>query len=140
MLLAHSQERVYDVLADLSGHHRWIPLTRTDAPARPARPGDRLHAVTARFFVDRMVVTQVVPPPGPDGVAVLRLRKTGPVLLGSVRLEIRRLGPARCEALWREDVWLRGPLPRRLTAAVLSPFLTGMTQLALRRVDRFLRS
>lgn len=131
-------DETFTLLADLRGHHRWIPLTTTDAPPPPARPGDALNALTAGVFPDRMRVEEVRPPSDDDGPGVLVVRKLGPVLLGRVEITVASLGPGSCEVDWREDVWLRGPLPRRLTRIPLTPVLEGMTALALRRVERYL--
>lgn len=131
--LPHAAPAVWETLADLAGHHRWVPLTTTDAPPPPPRPGDRLTAVTAGVLVDRMLVTRARPPlEGRPGV--LTLEKIGPILLGPVRIVVAPAGPAACTVDWREHVHLAGPLPRRLTAALLRPVLTVMTRLALRRV------
>ncbi|WP_043502275.1 SRPBCC family protein [Georgenia sp. SUBG003] len=128
----------FALLADLRGHHRWIPLTTTDAPPPPARRGDVLTAVTAGFFRDRMQVEDVRHPDGDRHDGELRVRKLGPVILGDVRITVTPAGPGTCVADWQEDVWLRGPLPRGLTRLVLSPVLEAMTALALQRVARHL--
>lgn len=138
VVLPFPAHEVWTLLSDLSGHHRWIPLTTTSAPPAPPQPGDELVAVTLGVLPDRMTVTSVVPPgPGHD-TAELLLVKTGPLLLGPVGITIRALGPGACAVDWAEDVWLRGPVPRRLTAAVLALPLRGMTRFALRRVRRHL--
>ncbi|PFG38920.1 polyketide cyclase/dehydrase/lipid transport protein [Georgenia soli] len=128
----------FALLADLRGHHRWIPLTTTDAPPPPARRGDVLTAVTAGFFPDRMRVEHVRHPDAVRQDGELRVRKLGPVLLGDVTITVTPAGPGTCVADWREDVWLRGPLPRALTRLLLTPVLEGMTALALRKVERHL--
>ena len=69
----------------------------------------------------------------------LRLVKVGPVLLGEVAIVVAPAGPGRARVRWTEDVYLRGPLPRRLTTALLHPVLTAMTTLALWRMDRAVR-
>lgn len=130
-------EVAFALIGDLAGHDRWIPLTTVDAPPAPPRPGDVMEAVTTGFLVDRMRVEEVRPPE--DGApGLLRVRKIGPVLLGAVSIEVEPLGPGRCAVDWREEVHLRGPLPRRLTTAVLAPVLEGMTGLALWRIERYL--
>jgi hypothetical protein len=132
-------DETFTLLTDLRGHHRWIPLTTTDAPPPPARPGDALIALTAGVFPDHMRVDEIRPPSDDDGGrGVLVVRKLGPVLLGRVEITVEALGPDACTVDWREDVWLRGPLPRRLTSLLLAPSLETMTALALRRVERHL--
>ncbi|MPV38732.1 SRPBCC family protein [Georgenia subflava] len=127
----------FGLLTDLAGHHRWIPLTRTDAPPAPPRPGDLLTAVTAGVLPDRMVVTEVRAPAG-DTAGVLRVRKEGPLLLGPVTIAVEPAGHDRCTVRWTEEVWLRGPLPRPLTRLLLAPTLEAMTAVALRWVARHL--
>lgn len=132
-----SAAETFALLTDLPGHHRWIPLTTTDAPPPPARPGDVLTAVTLGVLPDRMRVEHLRPPAeGAPGVLVVR--KLGPVLLGPVEITVTPTGPRACVVHWREDVWLRGPLPRRLTALLLTPVLEAMTAVALRRVEQHL--
>jgi hypothetical protein len=134
-----SADETFTLLTDLRGHHRWIPLTTTDAPPPPARPGDALIALTAGVFPDRMRVEEIRPPSDDGGApGVLVVRKLGPVLLGRVEITVEPLGPDACAVDWREDVWLRGPLPRRLTRLPLTVPLELMTALALRRVERHL--
>jgi hypothetical protein len=133
-----SADETFALLADLRGHHRWIPLTTTDAPPPPARPGDALTALTAGVLPDRMRVEHVRPPSVDGGPGVLGVRKLGPVLLGDVEITVTPAGPGASVVDWREDVWLRGPLPRRLTRLLLTPPLEAMTALALRRVERHL--
>ncbi|UNX55420.1 hypothetical protein MF406_03910 [Georgenia sp. TF02-10] len=127
----------FALLTDLRGHGRWTPLTVVDAPPVPPRPGDAVTAVTACAFVDRMQVVGVRPPDG-GAAGLLEVRKVGPVLLGSVQISVHPRGPTACEARWEEDVWLRGPLPRRWTGMVLTPVLETMSALALWRVERHL--
>lgn len=134
-----SADETFTLLTDLRGHHRWIPLTTTDAPPPPARPGDALIALTAGVFPDRMRVEEIRRPSDDGGApGVLVVRKLGPVLLGPVEITVEPLGPDACTVDWREDVWLRGPLPRRLTRVLLAAPLELMTALALRRVERHL--
>jgi hypothetical protein len=128
----------FALLADLRGHHRWIPLTSTDAPPPPVRRGDTLTALTAGIFPDRMRVEDVRHPDDVHHHGELHVRKLGPVLLGDVRITVTPTGPGTSVADWREDVWLRGPLPRGLTRLLLTPVLEAMTALALRRVERHL--
>lgn len=136
--LPASATDAFALLADLRGHHRWIPLTTTDAPPPPVRRGDALTALTAGFLPDRMRVEHVRHPGGDREDGELQVRKLGPVLLGDVEITVTPAGPRACVADWREDVWLRGPLPRGLTRLLLSPVLEAMTALALRRVARHL--
>lgn len=124
----------FAVVAAVGHHGRWIPATRVDAPRRPLTVGDVVVGRTARVLVDRMRVTHVAPP------RELRLVKEGPLLLGEVSIVVEPRGPGCSRVVWTEDgVHLRGPLPRRLTAAVLHPLLEGMTALALWRIERSVR-
>lgn len=73
------------------------------------------------------------------GVAVLR--KLGPVLLGAATIVVRPLperpdGRPRTRVTWTEDVFLAGPLPRAVTAALLRPALTLMLRRAMRSAVR----
>ncbi|WP_413451320.1 SRPBCC family protein [Georgenia phoenicis] len=127
-------EWAYAVVTAARHHGRWIPLTRVSAPARALREGDEVVGRSALALVDRMRVTRADPP------HELRLVKTGPVLLGEVVITVRPAGPGRSVVDWAEDgVHLRGPLPRRLTGALLRPSLEAMTALALWRIDRSVR-
>lgn len=123
----------YALVAAVRHHGRWIPATRVHAPAGPLEAGDVVVGRTAGVLVDRMRVTHADPP------HELRLVKTGPVLLGEVTIVVEPAGPGRALVRWTEDVHLRGPLPPRLTAALLHPALTAMTTLALWRMDRAVR-
>lgn len=127
-------EWAYAVVTAARHHGRWIPLTRVEAPARPLREGDEIVGRSALLLVDRMRVTRADPP------RELRLVKTGPLLLGEVTITVRSAGQGRAVVDWAENgVHLRGPLPRRLTAALLRPSLEAMTALALWRIDRSVR-
>jgi hypothetical protein len=97
-----------------------------------------LIALTAGVFPDRMRVEEIRPPSGDGAPGMLVVRKLGPVLLGRVEITVEPLGPDASTVDWREDVWLRGPLPRRLTRLLLAVPLDVMTALALRRVERHL--
>jgi hypothetical protein len=131
-------ERVWDVVADVRNHDRWIPLTRVDA-APALGVGDTFVAVTGPGAArgggglrDTMTVTRSDPPTATTaGVGVYR--KTGPVLLGEATVHVRPTGPTSCALIWTEDVHLRG-LPRALTAPLLRPFTAAMLHRALRAV------
>ncbi|WP_152192255.1 SRPBCC family protein [Georgenia satyanarayanai] len=128
------QDWAYAVVTAVRHHGRWIPLTRVDAPARALRAGDDVVGRSALVLVDRMRVTHA------DAPRELRLVKTGPLLLGEVTITVRPDGPSRAVVDWVEEgVHLRGPLPRRLTAALLRPSLEAMTALALWRIHRSVR-
>lgn len=128
----------FELLTDLARHGEWIPLTRMDVPHRPPRVGDDVVATTARVLLDRMRVVRLDPPrAGADGVAVLR--KDGPLLLGAARITVRAVDGGHARVRWDEDVWLRGPVPRAVSRAVLAPFLDAMGALALWRIARSLR-
>lgn len=128
------QEWAYAVVTAAHHHGRWIPLTTVEAPRRPLREGDEVVGRSALVLVDRMRVSRS------DAPHELRLVKTGPLLLGEVVITVAPQGPHRSLVTWTEDdVHLRGPLPHRLTAALLRPSLEGMTALALWRIARSVR-
>lgn len=129
-ILPVSAERAYELLSDLPGHRRWIPLTRVDAPSR-LHVGDVITARTAGILLDRMQVTAIHPPHR------LAFTKIGPVLLGSAGITITPLSATRCRVDWWERVHLAGPLPQHFTRALLRPVLEAMTRLALRRLARW---
>lgn len=129
---------VWDLVADVRNHQRWIPLTRVDA-APALGVGDTFVAVTGPRATrgggglrDTMTVVRSDPPTATaPGVGVYR--KTGPVLLGEATVHVRPTGPASCTLIWTEAVHLRG-LPRALTAPLLRPVTTVMLRRALRAV------
>lgn len=123
-------DQAFALLADLHGHGRWIPWTRMDAPAREPRVGDEILALSAGVLPDRMRVERVEAP------RVLELRKLGPLLLGTARIEVRALSPHFCRVRWTESVHLSGPLPAALTRPLMGALLEAMVALALARVDR----
>ncbi|HLS49853.1 MAG TPA: SRPBCC family protein [Actinomycetaceae bacterium] len=125
-----SAATAFDLLSDLRGHGRWIPLTAMSAPAR-IRRGDVVVARTAGVFLDRMEITAIEAPHR------LRLAKLGPWLLGEAGIDIIDLPRGRCEVHWWERVHLAGPLPAWATRAVMRLPLEAMTWLALRRVSRW---
>jgi hypothetical protein len=129
---------VWEVVADVRNHERWIPLTRVDA-APTLGVGDRFVAVTGPRATrgggglrDSMTVTRSDPPTATSpGVGVYR--KTGPTLLGEATVHVRPTGPASCALIWTEDVHLR-VLPRALIAPLLRPFTAVMLRRALRAI------
>lgn len=122
----------FDLLADLGGHGRWIPLTRMAVPAHELAEGDEIVARTAGVFVDRMRIERLEAP------RVLELRKLGPVLLGTARIEVRAISPGWSRVRWTESVHLRGPLAPEVSRALLAAPLAAMTGLALSRIGRHL--
>lgn len=125
-------DEVFALLSDVRGHGRWIPLTRVQAPRRPLRPGDRVSALTAGVFRDRMVVTEVI------AGRRLTLRKTGPVLGGTTTIAVAPRGADATVVRWDYDAHLAGPLPRRLTAPLVTAALEAMAALVLLRIARAL--
>jgi len=84
-----------------------------------------------------MTVTRFEPP-ADDEIGVAVFAKDGPLLRGKALIAVRSDG--RCShALWLEDVYLAGPLPRAVTRAVLRPFLAWMAAMALRAARRELQ-
>jgi hypothetical protein len=92
-----------------------------------------------RGLVDRMRVERY-DPPTPDGAGVATFVKVGRVLRGEARIEVAAAGPASSQVSWVEDVYLGGPLPRRLTGALVGPSVRAMTAWALHRVAAELRA
>lgn len=128
----------FALVADVRNHDRWIPLTHgrfPDAPPGPLPRGARFTMLSTPGIVDRMIVTDL----GGEPATVLSttFRKAGPQLDGLAGIEVR---PGTTEGTsritWWEDVHLAGPLPARLTGAVLGPFLVLMLRWALRGVVR----
>ena len=128
------------LVADLRNHERWIPLTRVQVD------GSTVTAVSgplarrgAPGLKDVMTIDRFDPPVGTEpGVAAFT--KVGRLLKGTASIVVVPAGPSSSRVLWSEDVYLAGPLPRRLTAAVLKPFLGGMVRYALMRARNELRA
>lgn len=122
----------FRILADVRNHARWIPLTRGIVPPAPQGPlpvGTRFTMVSWPGMPDRMMVTELTE-------TSTTLRKAGPVLLGSAGIGVEPLGDHRARAIWWEDAYLAGPLPARVTRAVVRPVLVAMMRLALSRFAR----
>ncbi|WP_066465390.1 SRPBCC family protein [Sanguibacter suarezii] len=122
----------FRILADVRNHSRWIPLTRAVLPSAPEGPlpvGARFTMVSGPAMPDRMVVTELTE-------LSMTLRKAGPVLLGTAGITVQPLGEHRSRAIWWEDAYLAGPLPARVTRAVVGPVLAAMMRLALARFAR----
>jgi hypothetical protein len=125
----------FALVADFSAHERWIPLTTISTPGRPLVEGDEVVACSARILDDRMRIVELSPP---DGLlpGVLRVEKLGPVLLGEATITVVPSGPDHAVVRWEEDVWLAGPIPKRITRPLLAPALTAMLEVALRSLQR----
>lgn len=131
----------WELVADLRNHERWIPLTRISLD-RPAGPGSTVTAVSGPFarrgfpgLADVMTIDRYDPPAG-DQPGVATFTKVGHVLKGHASIVVVPAGPTSSRVLWSENVYLAGPLPRRLTEALLKPFLGGMVRYALMRARR----
>lgn len=140
---------VFDLVADVRHHSRWIPLTRGSFPVEhsgrplPAGPlplGARFTMYSHPGIVDRM---EVVGLEGPSGGALggperhrLVLRKAGPLLQGTAGIDVEPVDHASSLVTWWEQVYLAGPLPARVTSALLGLPLGLMLRLALHRVSR----
>ncbi|MDD9207988.1 SRPBCC family protein [Georgenia sp. 10Sc9-8] len=123
-------EETFALVTDLRRHGEWIPLTRVQAPVA-LRESARVSALTAGVFRDRMVVQDIIEP------RLLELEKVGPVLLGRVTIAVTPLADGgRSLVQWNYQVHAAGPLPRRVTAAVLTPALDVMAGLVLWRIAR----
>ena len=131
-------DAAFALVADVRNHDRWIPLTRgrfPDAPPGPLPRGARFTMLSTPGIVDRMIVTDVTG--HPSTCLSTTLRKAGPLLLGHAGIEVRPGATAGTSRItWWEDVHLAGPLPARLTRAVVGPFLVLMLRHALRGVVR----
>ena len=135
----------WELVADLRNHERWIPLTRVSLDG-PARVGARVTAVSGPFarrgfpgLADVMTIDRYDPPAGAEpGVATFT--KTGHVLKGHASIVVVPAGPSSSRVFWSEDVYLAGPLPRRLTGALVSPFLGAMVRYALMRARQDARA
>ena len=125
----------YALITDFAAHERWIPLTTIAVPSRPLAEGDEVVARSAGLIVDRMRVVELSPPAG-QVPGVMKVRKVGPLLLGDAVITVEPVGAGSSVLRWSEDVWLAGPLPIRLTRAVLAPPLNGMLALAARGIRR----
>ncbi len=130
-------DQVWAVLTDFAGYGRWIPLTTMDADPPPVRVGWGFSGRTGlgwAGFVDSMLVTRWEPP-GVDGRARFRIRKTGRLLAGwaDITLDVR---PERhTDVVWLEEIVLRPePVGRRI-APLVDPVVA---QLFGRVVDRML--
>ncbi len=124
------------LVADLQNHERWIPLTRVSVD------GSTVTAVSGPFarrgfpgLKDVMTIDRYDPPTA-DEPGVATFTKVGRVLKGTASIVVVPAGPSSSRVLWSENVYLGGPLPRRLTEAVLKPFLGGMVRYALMRARR----
>lgn len=143
---------VFDLVADVRHHSRWIPLTRglfptgpsgTPLPPGPLPRGTRFTMLSHSGIVDRMEVVELTRPtaryptparPGGDERHRLVLRKAGPLLAGTAGIDVEPVDHGSSLVTWWEEVWLAGPLPARLTAPLLGVPLGLMLRLALHRV------
>lgn len=148
-VLPGQPDEVFDLVADVRHHSRWIPLTwgefPTDASGQRLAPGPLPRG--ARFtmyshpgIVDRMEVVGLERP-APGGVGAderhrLVLRKAGPLLQGTAGIDVEPVDHATSLVTWWEDVYLAGPLPARLTSPLLAVPLCLMLRLALHQVAR----
>ncbi|MEZ0446861.1 SRPBCC family protein [Cellulomonas sp. ICMP 17802] len=130
----------WELVADLRNHERWIPLTRITVD------GSTVTAVSGPLakrgfpgLKDVMTIDRYDPPAGADpGVATFT--KGGRVLKGTASIVVVPAGPSSSRVFWSENVHLAGPLPRRLTEALLKPFLGGMVRYALLKAFREARA
>lgn len=131
-------DAAFALVADVRNHDRWIPLTRgrfPDAPPGPLPRGARFTMLSTPGIVDRMIVTDVAGHPATT--LSTTFRKVGSQLHGVAGIEVRPgASDGTSRITWWEDVHLAGPLPARLTRAVVGPFLVLMLRYALRGVTR----
>lgn len=135
-----SATAAWDLVANLRHHERWIPLTRVEVD------GSTVTAVSGPLakrgfpgLKDVMTIDRYDPPDGSEpGVATFT--KIGRVLKGTASIVVVPAGPSSSRVFWSENVYLAGPLPRRLTEAALKPFLGGMVRYALMKARREARA
>lgn len=148
-VLPGQPDALFDLVADVRNHSRWIPLTwgsfPSDVSGRPLARGPLPRGARFTMYshpgvVDRMEVVRLERPhptaPGGDERHRLVLRKAGPLLLGTAGIDVEPVDHASSLVTWWEEVYLAGPLPARLTAPALSVPLGLMLRLALHRVAR----
>lgn len=130
----------WELVANLRNHGRWIPLTRVRVD------GATVTAVSGPLarrglpgFTDVMRIDRYDPPVG-DEPGVAAFTKIGRVLRGTASIVVVPAGPSSSRVLWSEHVYLAGPFPRRLTGALLAPFLGAMVRYALMRAQREVRA
>jgi hypothetical protein len=143
-LVATDAATAFACVADPRTHPRWIPMTviASEHAAAP-RVGEPFTMVTGPFarrtgrgFPDRMTVTAVEPPAGPDGVGRTRVRKDGPFLRGDAGFDVVPVDAGRCRVVWWEEAYLAGPWPRRLNALAVGVVLRLLLRVSLRRLAR----
>ncbi|WP_028047264.1 SRPBCC family protein [Cellulomonas sp. URHE0023] len=129
------------LVADARNHGRWIPLTRVGLDTAAPEVGSVITAVSgplarrgAPGLADVMRVDRF-DPPTETRTGVAEFTKIGHVLKGTASIVVVPAGRTSCRVLWSEHVWLAGPLPRRLTALAMRPFLGGMVRYALMRAS-----
>ena len=139
---------LFDLVADVRHHSRWIPLTSGAFPAGPSGDplpdgplprGARFTMYSHPGIVDRMEVVGLDRPAlGSSGSErhSLVLRKAGPLLQGTAGIDVEPVDHASSLVTWWEEVALAGPLPARLTSRLLAVPLGLMLRLALHRVAR----
>lgn len=132
-----SAQAAWELVADARNHARWIPMTRisVDGTTVTAVSGPRLLP----GLKDVMTIDRFDPPVGAEpGVATFT--KIGHVLKGHASIVVVAAGPSSSRVFWSESVYLAGPLPRRLTEALVAPFLGGMVRYALMKARREARA
>lgn len=131
-------EDAFGLVADVRNHDRWIPLTHgrfPDVPPGPLPRGARFTMLSRPGIVDRMIVTDLSGNPS-TGMSTT-YRKVGSQLHGVAGIEVRPgASHGTSRITWWEDVHLAGPLPARVTRAVVGPFLVLMLRYALHQVRR----
>ncbi|MGW8568297.1 SRPBCC family protein [Isoptericola sp. NPDC055881] len=143
----------YAWVADLRTHPRWIVATRLDGPAGAGPEiGDRYTMASGpgvrrdpgsglgRLVVlDRMIVEQLDrPSTSAARVGRTRMRKLGPVLLGTAGFDVVPMDEQRCRVVWWEEAYLAGPFPRAVIDPLVGLALRGFMQLSLARLGRVL--
>ncbi|NUU16946.1 hypothetical protein HP550_06750 [Cellulomonas humilata] len=130
----------WDLVTDLRNHERWIPLTRVTVD------GSTVTAVSGPLakrgfpgLTDVMTIDTYEPPAG-DEPGIATYTKVGRVLKGHASIVVVPAGPSSSRVFWSEEVYLAGPLSRRLTGALLRPFLGVMVRYALMRARNEVRA
>ncbi len=118
-LVPADPSEVWRVVTSFGDYSRWLPLTTVETDDGPPEVGWSFTGITgvggARFR-DPMTLTEWCPPVGgrPGFFAV---RKTGRVLAGSARVEVRPV-PAGTVLVWWEQIILQPVALGRLLAPV----------------------
>ena len=108
---------LFRVVADVAHHDAYIPLTTTVTDPGPPQVGWRFVATTRLGplrLADPMVVTTWSPPADSRSPGAFAIAKTGRVLAGWARAEVRPLPDGGSEVTWAERIRPASPRLARL--------------------------